>query len=89
MDTLRAMLSGAVAMSAFLLALFFLRFWLRTRDRFFLLFSIAFAIYAITQLVVPRTSGVPEFEPLYYLPRVVTFSLIMLAVVEKNRKGRP
>lgn len=74
-------------MSAFLAALFFLRFWVRTGDRFFLIFSIAFAIYALSQLVLGLIDA-SEFEPLYYLPRVLTFSLIVLAVVEKNRKGR-
>jgi hypothetical protein len=26
-----------------------------------------------------------EFEPLYYLPRVATFGLIIVAVINKNR----
>ncbi|HKQ44212.1 MAG TPA: DUF5985 family protein [Rhizomicrobium sp.] len=86
METLRSILTGAVSMASFLVALFFLRFWVRTRDRFFLIFAIAFGIYAISQLVL-GLSNVLEFEPLYYLPRVLTFLLIVLAVVEKNRHG--
>jgi len=83
---LRSVLSGAVSMAAMLAALFFLRFWLRTRDRFFLLFSAAFAIYAVSQFVL-AIADVSEFEPFYYLPRLVTFGLIILAVVDKNRPG--
>ena len=86
METLRSMLGGAVSVSALLAALFFLRFWHRTRDRFFLIFSIAFAIYAISQLVL-GLAEVPEFEPFYYLPRLLTFALIMLAVIDKNRSN--
>jgi hypothetical protein len=86
MDTLRFMLAGAVSMGCFIAALFFLRFWLRTRDSFFLLFSAAFAIYAGNQLILGWI-GTPDFEPLYYLPRLAIFGLIVLAVVNKNRVG--
>ena len=63
-----------------LAALFFLRFWVCTRDRFFLFFAIAFAIYAVSQLGLGLIN-ISEFEPLYYLPRVLTISLIALAVL--------
>lgn len=86
MDTLRSMLAGAVAISSLIAALFFLRFWLRTRDRFFLLFSAAFAIYAGSQLMLGWVRA-SEFEPFYYIPRLATFSLIVIAVVNKNRAG--
>ena len=86
MDTLRSMLAGAVSMGSLIAALFFLRFWLRTRDVFFLLFSAAFAIYAGNQLMLGWL-GASEFEPLYYLPRLATFGLIVLAVINKNRAG--
>ena len=84
MDALRSMLDGAVSVTALLGALFFLRFWHRTHDRFFGLFSVAFAIYAISQLAL-GLADVSEFEPFYYLPRLLTFALILLAVVDKNR----
>ncbi|HEV2560750.1 MAG TPA: DUF5985 family protein [Rhizomicrobium sp.] len=86
MDTLRSMLAGAISMASFVAALFFLRFWLRTRDSFFLLFSSAFAIYAGNQLMLGWLRA-SEFEPLYYLPRLATFGLIVLAVINKNRAG--
>lgn len=86
MDTLHAMLAGAVSMSFFVAALFFLRFWVRTRDSFFLLFAAAFAIYAANQLMLGLI-GRSEFEALYYLPRLATFGLIVLAVINKNRSN--
>lgn len=85
MDALRSMLDGAVSVTSVLAALFFLQFWRRTGDRFFMLFSIAFAIYSISQFVL-RLANVSEFEPFYYLPRLLTFALIVLAVVNKNRE---
>jgi uncharacterized membrane protein len=84
METLSAMLSGAVSVSALLSGVFFLQFWRRTHDRFFLLFAIAFIIYSISQFIL-GLANVSEFESLYYLPRLVTFGLIVSAVVDKNR----
>ena len=83
MRTLLAMLSGAVSLSALVAAVFFLRFWVQTRDGFFLLFSIAFAIYAASQFILGCTDA-SEYEPFYYLPRLVTFGLIVVAVINKN-----
>lgn len=84
MDTLRSMLIGAVSVTSLLIALFFLRFWYRTHDRFFLLFSLAFAIYSISQFTL-GVADISEFEPFYYLPRLLTFLLIVLAILDKNR----
>ncbi|HEX4269778.1 MAG TPA: DUF5985 family protein [Rhizomicrobium sp.] len=84
MTALYFVLSGAVSACFLIAALFFMRFWVRTRDRFFLLFSVAFAIYAINQFVVGLASR-SDFEPLFYLPRLATFGLIVLAVINKNR----
>ena len=85
MATLPSMLAGAVSVTSLVAALFFLRFWQRTRDRFFLLFSIAFAIYSLSQSVLGLIE-ISEFEPLYYVPRLLTFVLIVLAVADKNRR---
>jgi hypothetical protein len=57
-----------------------------SRDIFFLLFSVAFAIYAGNQLMLGWV-GTSEFEPLYYLPRQASFGLIVVAVINKNRSN--
>jgi uncharacterized membrane protein HdeD (DUF308 family) len=85
MQTLETLLLGAIAMGSLVAALFFLRFWARTRDTFFLFFSAAFFIEAISRLVLALEHGPEENEPLYYFPRLIAFSLIALAVVLKNR----
>jgi hypothetical protein len=87
MLALRFMLAGSVSMACAVAALFFLRFWMRTRDVFFLLFSVAFAIYAVNQFVLGWV-GTSEFEPLLYLPRLATFGIIVVAVINKNRASK-
>jgi hypothetical protein len=81
-------ISGAVAMASLVAALFFLRFWRQTRDRFFLLFSLAFALDALTRLVLALIDIASEQEPFYYLARLAMFGLILVAIIDKNRTAR-
>jgi len=85
MDRLEIFLAGMVAMASAVTALFFLRFWARTRDSLFVWFSFAFFIEAANRCILAFQSSPNENEPLFYLPRLVAFILIALAVVLKNR----
>jgi uncharacterized membrane protein HdeD (DUF308 family) len=84
---LNAVLSGTVAMASLVAALFFLRFWRQTLDTFFLLFAIAFGLDAASRFVLGLDHISNETEPLYFIPRLVTFGLIIVAIVQKNRPG--
>jgi uncharacterized membrane protein HdeD (DUF308 family) len=88
MDDIGSLLAGAVAMASCVAALFFLRFWRQTRDSFFLYFAAAFALDAATRFVLSAADLSEETEPLVYLARLVTFCLIIIAIVRKNRPGR-
>ena len=46
----------------------------------------AFAIDGLSRLLVAAIHVPDEFEPYSYVPRLVTFALIIAAVVVKNRK---
>ena len=87
-STLNAALGGAVAMASFVAALFFLRFWWQTMDRFFLFFAAGFALDAATRFVLALVQVSSELEPLFYVSRLVTFGLIIAAIVDKNRSKR-
>jgi hypothetical protein len=80
------MLIGANALAALTVALFFLRFWRSTRDRFFVYFAVAFLIDAIGRVVLGLGPWSKEREPLIYLGRLLSFGLIIAAIVDKNRK---
>jgi uncharacterized membrane protein HdeD (DUF308 family) len=81
-------LMGAVAMASFIAMLFFLRSWRQTRDALFLLFAVAFAIDAATRAVLALWHLPEDTEPLVYLARLVTFGLIIVSIVHKNRPER-
>jgi len=78
---------GAIAMASLVAALFFVRFWRDTRDRFFLLFAVAFALDAVTRLTLGLSDVSAEHEPLFYIARLVTFALILIAIIDKNWSG--
>lgn len=80
-------LSGAITFGFVVAALFFARFWSRTRDGLFLAFAIAFALLGLNQALLVL-SGIPveERSPLYLI-RLVAFLLIILAIVRKNAKS--
>jgi ABC-type Fe3+-siderophore transport system permease subunit len=80
-----AALLGASAMAAFGIALFFLRFWLQTRDPFHLLFAIAFGLLALQRFMLVAVPEHPnEASPALYVPRLAAYVLIIIAVGTKN-----
>lgn len=85
MDSSNAVLTGAVAMASLVAALFFLRFWQQTRDVFFIFFAIAFGVDAASRFALGLTQGWEEHEPFYYVMRLLTFCLIIVAIAHKNR----
>jgi hypothetical protein len=87
-NQITSVLMGAVAMASFVATLFFLRFWRQTRDGFFLFFAGAFGIDAATRLVLGLGQVSSEAEPLFYIARLLTFALIIVAIIQKNRPGR-
>jgi hypothetical protein len=88
MAALTPVLMGAVAMASFVASLFFLRFWRQTRDNFFLLFAIAFALDALSRLALGASHPSDETEPFFFVARLVMFAIIILAIIQKNRPSR-
>ncbi len=85
MPVIYPMLMGAVAMASLVAALFFSRFWQKTHDALFIYFAAAFALDAMTRVALALTHASSEDEPLFYVPRLVMFGLIILAIIQKNR----
>ena len=82
-------MSGALTLGFVVAALFFLRFWRRTRDRLFLAFAIAFVLLALNQALAQWLGAADERVGYTYLLRVIGFVLILAAVVDKNvSRGR-
>ena len=88
MDQVSAVLQGAVGMASGVAALFFLRFWRQTKDSFFLFFAAACAIDALARFVLGFAELSEETQPMVYGARLITFGLIIIAIIRKNRPSR-
>ena len=83
--TLYDFLSGAVALGFAVCALFFLRFWRRTREELFLAFALAFLLLGIGQTILALANIPTEERGSVYLIRLAAFLLILVAIYRKNR----
>lgn len=77
--------NGVLTAGFLALALFFLKFWRRTRDAFFVLFAAAFALLAANAFASALSGPHSEnTNPSIYLLRLCAFVLIIVAIVRKN-----
>lgn len=88
MNTLiTSFISGLVTMGFVTAALFFFRFWKRTRDTLFLSFGFAFCLLAFNQALIGLSDIAGEERSLLYLPRLAAFALLIAAIIKKNFGG--
>lgn len=80
-------LSGAASMACLIVALFFIRFWRQTHDRLFIFFAGAFLIFMSERVVRASYTFDTEFVPFVYATRLVAFTLIIIAILDKNRRS--
>ncbi len=79
------MIMGAIAIGWWVCGLFFFRFWRRTKDPFFLWFALSFWIEAVNRIALGLVTGANENSPAFYGVRIVSYGLILFAIVQKNR----
>ena len=75
---------GAIVTCCVVAALFFLRFWRRTRDRLFCMFAVAFALLAVNWVALAFTRA-DEIRTALYVLRLLAFVVILVAIFDKNR----
>ncbi len=81
-------LHGAITISFAVAGLFFLRFWVETRDRLFLLFALSFWLQAGTRFALSLVGQPEEDRTFLYLVRLAAFLLIVAAIAMKIVRGR-
>ena len=79
-------LLGSLALGFLAGALFFLRFFARTRDRFFAYFAAAFATMSANQVALAVFGEDSEYRSWLYLVRLAAFGVILFAIFDKNRR---
>lgn len=83
---MNSFLLGALSMGFLTGALFFLRFFVRTRDLFFAFFGVAFAIMSANQVALALLGEDSEYRSWLYLIRLAAFGVILFAIYDKNRR---
>jgi hypothetical protein len=84
-SVMNQLLIGAIVMACLTISIFFLRFWWKTRDRFFLFFAASFFTEGVNRTILGLTPFPSEAEPFFYIIRLFSFLLILIAIVDKNR----
>lgn len=78
--------SGALLAFDAVIGLFFIKFWFASRDRLFVMFAAAFWILGAQRLLLALTRSVFEDQAIFYLMRLLAFIIIIVAIVDKNRR---
>lgn len=82
-------LQGATFLGSLAVALFFLRFWQRSREPLFAVFGVAFAVFAVNRVALVVLDEADEERRLWvYASRAVVFAMIAGAVLHQNLRSR-
>jgi hypothetical protein len=82
-------LSGATMAAALVIAIVFLDYWRQTGDRLFVMFAGGFLVFAVSRLVLAFLEEDDEGRVLVYAFRLLAFTLILAAIIDKNRRPSP
>lgn len=77
-------LLGVISTASVTAGVFFLKFWRKTQDPFFLAFAASFIIEGLNRAAVLLTKHPNEASPWTYLVRLLSLSLILAAILRKN-----
>ncbi|HZS85222.1 MAG TPA: DUF5985 family protein [Stellaceae bacterium] len=81
-------LSGMVTMGYLVAGVFFLKFWVRSREFLFVSFAAAFWLLAANQALLTLASVPREEQSWIFLLRLAAFTCIALAIVHKNTRRK-
>lgn len=83
---MESFLLGVIVTCSLIAALFFLRFWRKTRDPLFLAFAAAFGIEGFNRIGFLFLERPDDGNPVIYAVRLLASLLILAAILWKNRR---
>lgn len=78
-------ISGCIFFGFLVVAGHFFKFWKTTRDKFFLLFAIAFVLFAVERFCMDLFIGAETLSYIYII-RLFAACFVIAAIIHKNRK---
>ena len=81
-------IQGATMMGSAAIGLFFLRFWRKTGDRLFAAFAMAFGLMAVRRVLQSLFRIASEHVHYFYVIQLLAYTVIIYAIIDKNRAMR-
>jgi hypothetical protein len=81
-----AILQTVSATAALVVGLVFFRFWRDSLDRLFASFGAAFCLLALSWALLALFSPTEEARPYIYAIRLLAFTIMIVGIVDKNRR---
>lgn len=75
---------GFIATASLVAAMFFLRFWTKTRDFLFLAFAISFGAEAVTRTIMALKNIPDTGYSWVYMERLIEYLIVLVAILRKN-----
>ena len=85
-EKLNLIFSGTLIFGFWVGGLLFLRYWKTTRDVLFGWFAAAFWMLMLERVFLVIINPEDEARPYVYLVRLLAFSMLIVAVIQKNKK---
>lgn len=80
----RTWMQGAIAMGYFVVALFFVSFWVETRARLFLFFTCGFLTLTIHRTIFALTFGDPVWDQFSFALRLIGYLIILAGILDRR-----
>lgn len=84
---MKSFLWGALTIETAVAALFFARYWRVSGDRFFAYLALAFSFMALNWIAVSAIEPKLEVTHYAYLLRLAAFVLMIVGILDKNRRN--
>jgi hypothetical protein len=85
---MKSLLSGMIVTGYLVASLYFLKFWRKLSDRFFLFFALAFLTLAAQRFTLALAPWENEHDTGIYALRLAAFLLFLFAILDKNRRAK-
>lgn len=77
-------LRGFITAGTFVIALFFYRFYRKSKDRLFLCFSVSFTLLALNRFGAAFATQYEFTSLIFYWVRAFAYLLILIVIIDKN-----
>ena len=88
-DALRIWMQGAIAFGYLVVAIFFIQFWMETRERVFLFFATGFVLLTIHRALLGLASDELDWRTVTFSLRLAGYVIILIGIIDRRIRSRP